>query len=705
MCSYIRAHPSFFHQSHRGLFAAWATVTLTATPTALFSLLFPFRQDLPKLFAAVDADGNGTIDVAEFRAFVDGCLQQAGTAAAPLQQDDVAATFNYIDTDNSNDIDFDEFEYFFYVRHQPAKDTAALSDESKAGTAAAAKKRKGSTQQRSRPPKKKSGTTGGASDGATGGGGCNLSHACRREIARFLGQLRLSQYADAFCTAEIELEGLREAANEHPLLLDAWLKDIGVRAVGHRSKIRLQLVTAAVKDFMPIEPGEHPVATRVDVGGFPHRKEGKVFPEVPSFLRSLWIALSYQHAHLSDWHAPSNLKAILINQFEHVSLVSALFLTMVAESMEDVPHIDFVEARERWLVAAAWDDVDGYDTDEFWTKSQWDFIHAAYSVVTYTTAMLFIVSIIFALHYCIFIEQMTNLDELVCWSLRVGKWKRAPLFLFFMGIFGWLAAVLLSWYLRAWHIAESVWLIHVAVGVAVVVFATWVMVTGVRDMYAAKLSVATGAFRLKKRGHKHHEQFTKERSIELLLCNAANLPSMDANKGQNDTYCDVRLGESEHDYFQKGEGLGQKKYWRSPMIPESNNPVWFDIKVAAADDAEAHHVTTLSTTGIENPELHLRIYDQDTLSADDFIGECRIPVRHNDQGTMVATAHAIVDQAGVPVIDDCGAPAQLTCAWWRHTLHHHRTRRVRGSMSSSMDLAKGPRGSVTMIGKEAEESL
>ena len=91
-------------------------------------------------------------------------------------------------------------------------------------------------------------------------------------------------------------------------------------------------------------------------------------------------------------------------------------------------------------------------------------------------------------------------------------------------------------------------------------------------MYIAKLEVATGAFRLKKRGHKHHEQFTKERSIELLLCHATNLPSMDGNKAKNDPYVDVRLGEAEHDYRQKGDGLGVKKYCPSQFrgTPDCN---------------------------------------------------------------------------------------------------------------------------------------
>ena len=59
------------------------------------------------MFAAVDEDGNGTIDPMEFAAFVDGCVQVC-PPAEPLQEGDVTATFRYIDTDDSNDIDFDE---------------------------------------------------------------------------------------------------------------------------------------------------------------------------------------------------------------------------------------------------------------------------------------------------------------------------------------------------------------------------------------------------------------------------------------------------------------------------------------------------------------------------------------------------------------------------------------------------------------------
>ena len=142
------------------------------------------------------------------------------------------------------------------------------------------------------------------------------------------------------------------------------------------------------------------------------------------------------------------------------------------------------------------------------------------------------------------------------------------------------------------------------------------------------------------------------------------------------------------------------------MLPETNDPVWYDIHAAAADDAEAHHVTTLSTTGLEDPELHLRIYDQDTLSPDDYIGECRIPVPNGDQGAMVPAVHDVVDQDGAPVVGEGGAPARITCAWWRHTLHHHRSRRQKSRMLSSMETAKGPGTSVTMIGHaEADAAL
>ena len=252
-------------------------------------------------------------------------------------------------------------------------------------------------------------------------------------------------------------------------------------------------------------------------------------------------------------------------------------------------------------------------------------------------------------------------------------------------------------YLRSWSVCESVWTIHVGIAAATVVFATLVMVSGVREMYAAKLSVATGEFRLKKRGHKHHEQFAKERSIELLLYCAENIPPMD--KDSSDPYVDVRLGEAAQDYEGKGNCLGTKKYWRSPMIPDTNNPVWFE-KGRAAADAQRHHVTTLSTTGLEEPEVHLRIYDQDTFSEDDFIGEVRIPVTNGNQGSMVAQTLAVVDQEGAAVVGEDGTPTTITIAWWRHTLHHQKRR---GRSSMSMASASGPRrGSVTINGIEEE---
>ena len=71
-------------------------------------------KDLPKLFAAVDTDGNGDIDPMEFAAFITGCTTASGLDA--ISEEDVKACFAYIDTNGNGMLDFDEFEYFFFVR-------------------------------------------------------------------------------------------------------------------------------------------------------------------------------------------------------------------------------------------------------------------------------------------------------------------------------------------------------------------------------------------------------------------------------------------------------------------------------------------------------------------------------------------------------------------------------------------------------------
>ena len=77
-------------------------------------------QDLPTLFAAVDTDGNGDIDPMEFAAFIDGCVSTFPGGHDPIPQEEINAAFSYIDTNNNGMLDFDEFEYFFYVR-KPSK--------------------------------------------------------------------------------------------------------------------------------------------------------------------------------------------------------------------------------------------------------------------------------------------------------------------------------------------------------------------------------------------------------------------------------------------------------------------------------------------------------------------------------------------------------------------------------------------------------
>ena len=88
-------------------------------------------KDLPKLFSAVDTDGNGDIDMMEFSAFLDGCASTSGHDA--IGEDEIKATFDYIDTNGNGMIDFDEFEYFFYVRGGGGKDEAQTETKQSTG--------------------------------------------------------------------------------------------------------------------------------------------------------------------------------------------------------------------------------------------------------------------------------------------------------------------------------------------------------------------------------------------------------------------------------------------------------------------------------------------------------------------------------------------------------------------------------------------
>ena len=74
--------------------------------------------NLETLFKTVDTDGDGCIQPVEFAAFVEGCVAGFPGGHAPVVPADVAATFRYIDTNGNGLIEFDEFEYFFFVRKQ-----------------------------------------------------------------------------------------------------------------------------------------------------------------------------------------------------------------------------------------------------------------------------------------------------------------------------------------------------------------------------------------------------------------------------------------------------------------------------------------------------------------------------------------------------------------------------------------------------------
>ena len=73
-------------------------------------------ENLEELFKTVDTDSDGCISPVEFSAFVEGCCAGFPGGHAPVSKPDVDATFSYIDTNGNGQIEFDEFEYFFFVR-------------------------------------------------------------------------------------------------------------------------------------------------------------------------------------------------------------------------------------------------------------------------------------------------------------------------------------------------------------------------------------------------------------------------------------------------------------------------------------------------------------------------------------------------------------------------------------------------------------
>ena len=73
-------------------------------------------ESLETLWKTVDDDDDGCILPAEFAAFVEGCVAGFPGGHDPVVPADVDATFKFIDTNGNGKIEFDEFEYFFFVR-------------------------------------------------------------------------------------------------------------------------------------------------------------------------------------------------------------------------------------------------------------------------------------------------------------------------------------------------------------------------------------------------------------------------------------------------------------------------------------------------------------------------------------------------------------------------------------------------------------
>ena len=69
---------------------------------------------LEELFRKVDTDNSGEIDEDEFSAYVRLCVrEQPGLDFETIPQGDIDACFHHIDTDDSGMIDMAEFRTFF----------------------------------------------------------------------------------------------------------------------------------------------------------------------------------------------------------------------------------------------------------------------------------------------------------------------------------------------------------------------------------------------------------------------------------------------------------------------------------------------------------------------------------------------------------------------------------------------------------------
>ena len=106
------------------------------------------------------------------------------------------------------------------------------------------------------------------------------------------------------------------------------------------------------------------------------------------------------------------------------------------------------------------------------------------------------------------------------------------------------------------------------------------------------------------------DEQARRQYLLLTLVEAATLKVGDLN-GLSDPYCMIRVGT--HNF-------------RTRTISETLNPVWnYSLRVyELVDDVTAPLRLYRETCGQET--LHLQVWDEDTFSTDDFLGEVSIPL-------------------------------------------------------------------------------
>ena len=81
-------------------------------------------QNLRALFSEVDTDSSLDLTLEEFDHFVEGVVDRAAeaggdeAAASGIAAEEIEATFNFIDNDNSGTINRDEFEQYMGMYHE-----------------------------------------------------------------------------------------------------------------------------------------------------------------------------------------------------------------------------------------------------------------------------------------------------------------------------------------------------------------------------------------------------------------------------------------------------------------------------------------------------------------------------------------------------------------------------------------------------------